>query len=72
MHDLEIVAVLERYLRDAGWPKPQVEAALLFAQIDGLHQHFVLDPEHYPVDALTEALVSRYAEPPRANRRRSS
>jgi len=68
----EIVAVLERYLRDAGWPKPKVEAALLFAQIDGLHQHFVLDPDHYPVDALTEALVIRYAEPPRARPRPDS
>jgi len=68
----EIVAVLERYLRDAGWPTPKVEAALLFAQIDGMHQHFVLDPDHYPVDALTEALVNRYAEPPRARLRPES
>jgi AcrR family transcriptional regulator len=73
----EIVAVLERYLREAGWPEPKLEAALLFAQIDGLHQHFVLDPDHYPVDALTDALVARYAAPPQppttpASRRRPS
>lgn len=58
----EIHQVLERYLREAGWPNPAHEALLLFAQIDGLHQHYVLDPDRYPVDALTERLVERYRE----------
>jgi AcrR family transcriptional regulator len=57
-----IVATLARYLRDAGFPQPEMEAALLFAQIDGLLQHYVLDPRTYPLDALIEALVDRYAQ----------
>jgi AcrR family transcriptional regulator len=60
----EIHRVLERYLRDAGWPNPKEEALLLFAQIDGLHEHYVLDPDTYPIDALIERLVERYRRPP--------
>ena len=60
----EIHHVLERYLREAGWPDPAHEALLLFALIDGLHQHYVLDPDRYPVDVLTERLVGRYRVPP--------
>jgi hypothetical protein len=56
--------VLERYLKRAGWPRPALEASLLFAQIDGLHQHYVLDPDHYPLDALIDTLAARYSAPP--------
>ena len=62
----EIHAKLERYLREAGWPDSQTEALLLFAQIDGVSQHFVLDPAHYPLDAVIEHLVSRYQSPEKA------
>src|SRR5262249_8519593 len=37
----EIHEKLGRYLRDAGWPDAKLEALLLFAQIDGLSQHYV-------------------------------
>jgi AcrR family transcriptional regulator len=55
-----IRATLERSLRAAGAADPAVEARLLFAAIDGLCQHFVIDPETYPLDAVVEALVARY------------
>ena len=67
----EIHRVLERYLTDAGVPQAALEARLLFAQIDGVHQHYVLDPDHYPIDALTERLVERYRQLPRPRRRRT-
>ncbi len=66
-----IVRALERYLRDAGWPNSKEEAQLLFAQIDGLHEHYVLDPTHYPLDALTERLVERYRHPPSSRKTRT-
>jgi hypothetical protein len=28
--------------------------------IDGVCQHYVLDPESYPLDAVAEAIVVRY------------
>ena len=59
----EIRRVLERYLREAGFPEPEIEAALLFALIDGVSQHYVLDPARYPLDAVVERIVARYRIP---------
>lgn len=56
-----IVRALERYLRDIDWPEADLEARLLFAQIDGLCQHYVLDPAHYPLDAVIGRLIARYS-----------
>ena len=52
---------LQGYLRDAGVPRPEIEAAALFALIDGISQHYVLDPDRYPLDAVIELVVARYA-----------
>ena len=57
-----IAESLERYLRDIEWPDPAIEARLLFAQIDGMCQHYVLDPQHYPLDRLVERLIARYSK----------
>jgi hypothetical protein len=67
-------ATLEQHLRDAGRPDPAIAARLLFAAIDGVAQHFALDPEGYPLDAVAEQLVAtmggapgRGAAPPGAS-----
>jgi len=56
----EIRRVLEGYLREAGFPDPEIEAAVLFALIDGVSQHYVLDPANYPLEAVIERIVARY------------
>jgi AcrR family transcriptional regulator len=56
-----IVRTLERYLDDIGWPDAAVEAQLLFAQIDGLCQHYVLDHRRYPLDQVIGRLIDRYS-----------
>jgi len=56
----EVRSTLERYLREAGLPAPEVEAALLFALIDGVSQHYVLEPELYPLEEVVEGIVGRY------------
>jgi AcrR family transcriptional regulator len=56
----EIRATLEQALRASGSAQPTVDAALLFASIDGVAQHYVLDPKGYPLQAVTEALVARF------------
>ena len=43
--------------RDLGHPEPEVEARVLFGSLDGCFQHFVLDPEHYPLDAVVRRLT---------------
>jgi AcrR family transcriptional regulator len=64
-----IVRTLEHYLADIEWPDAAIEARLLFAQIDGVCQHYVLDPGRYPLEQVIERLVARYAEgTPRAHR----
>ena len=60
-----ILRTLEGYLRDAGVSRPSVEAAVLFAVIDGVSQHYVLDPARYPLDDVIELVVARYAKPRR-------
>jgi AcrR family transcriptional regulator len=57
-----IVRTLERYLDDIRWPDAPIEARLLFAQIDGLCQHYVLDPKHYPLEQVIDRLVDRYTK----------
>ena len=51
-------ATLEGHLRAAGRPDPAVEARLLFGAIDGVAQHFALDPAEYPIDAVAERLIA--------------
>jgi AcrR family transcriptional regulator len=57
-----IARTLEGYLRRIEWPEPALEAQLLFAQIDGMCQHYVLDPQHYPLEPMIERLIQRYAQ----------
>lgn len=56
-----VVGKLERYLQDIGWPDAATEAQLLFAQIDGMCQHYMIDPERYPLHAVVERMISRYS-----------
>lgn len=60
----EVRATLEGYLREDGFDRPELESTILFALIDGIAQHYVLEPASYPLDEVLEVLVERYA--PRA------
>ncbi len=44
-------------LTELGRPDPEIEARILFGSLDGLFQHYVLDPEQYPLDAVIERLI---------------
>lgn len=56
---------LEALLRSAEGPSPEVQARVLFAAIDGAAQHYVMDPAHYPLDEVAEAIIQRFV--PRAS-----
>lgn len=47
---------------------PRIEAALFFAAFDGMCQHFVLDPKHYPLDAVSRGLLARFTPPATSDR----
>ena len=51
---------LAHFLPEAGVEQPELEAALLFALIDGASQHYVLEPSRYPLDALAERIIQRF------------
>jgi AcrR family transcriptional regulator len=53
---------IEEYFRNAGAARPDLEAALLFALVDGVAQHYALEPATYPLDAVIERMVERYRE----------
>ena len=59
-----IQATLARYLKDAGSTQPKLDAAMLFALIDGVSQHYVLDPQRYPLDAVTDRIVALFTHDP--------
>jgi AcrR family transcriptional regulator len=56
----EILATLEGHFRSAGSRRPAIDAALFFAAFDGLCQHYVLDPRHYPLEELASSLIERF------------
>ena len=55
-----ILATLRGYLAELGVRDPDIEARGLFAQIDGMCQHFATDPERYPIDAVAERVIARW------------
>jgi len=59
----EVRRTLERYLSEDGFEGPELEAAILFATIDGIAQHYVLDPHRYPLEEIVERVAARYAPP---------
>ena len=65
-----ILETLEGFLREAGAPDPVVDARLLFALIDGLAQHYLLDPDDFPLDACIERSVGFYRSLARQAKRR--
>jgi AcrR family transcriptional regulator len=53
----DIVQHLQRILADQA---TETEALALFAQIDGLCQHFAANPSSYPVDDVAEAAIAQW------------
>ncbi|WP_080682231.1 TetR/AcrR family transcriptional regulator [Sorangium cellulosum] len=51
-------------LAEIGRPEPELEARLLFAALDGVFQHYVLEPASYPLDAVIERLVHQHGGVP--------
>lgn len=53
-----VLEQLEALFEEAGFSDPGAEASLFFASLDGVCQHFALDPEHYPLEERTRALAA--------------
>jgi AcrR family transcriptional regulator len=57
-----IQSTLVRFVRAAGSRRPEVDAALLFALIDGVSQHYVLDPRAYPLSEVADRIVALFTD----------
>ena len=55
-----IRSTIARYLKAAGSARPELDAALLFALIDGVSQHYVLDPRRYPLHEVADLILARF------------
>jgi AcrR family transcriptional regulator len=55
-----IQSTLARYLEEAGSERPELDAALLFALIDGVSQQYVLDPRNYPLADVADRIVALF------------
>ncbi|MFD2998978.1 TetR/AcrR family transcriptional regulator [Pontibacter toksunensis] len=51
---------LKKNLEEAGVQSPELEAKLLFAAIDGMAAHYLLN-ENYPIDEVANLLIQRYS-----------
>ncbi len=53
---------LKQICQDLNVAHPETEARLLFAAIDGVCQHAMLEPDTYPFERVLEALLGNYQE----------
>lgn len=53
---------LEQICRDLNVAHPELEARLLFATIDGICQHALLEPDAYPFERVLEVLLGKYQQ----------
>jgi hypothetical protein len=61
---MTIQVTLARYLADAGSRQPGIDAALLFALIDGASQHYVLNPNGYPLAEVADGIIALFTRAP--------
>ncbi len=57
-----IRSTLEAHFLRIGAKDPVTEAAILFALIDGVAQHYVLEPETYPLQSVVDRIVALYTK----------
>ena len=57
-------AQLETLLREIGHPDAPALARVLFGAIDGVAQHYALEPDEYPLDSTVARLVRHFCQRP--------
>ena len=51
------------YLRSQQFEDPESETMIFAALLDGIGFHFIMDPEHYPIEKIKQTLIYRYVKP---------
>ncbi|MCC6463321.1 MAG: TetR/AcrR family transcriptional regulator [Saprospiraceae bacterium] len=60
----DIATRLSANFRRLGAAQPELEALLLFAQIDGITLQYLEAPDSYPLDAMQHFLIQKYHDEP--------
>jgi AcrR family transcriptional regulator len=47
-------------LRSLGRAEPEVEALILYSLVEGTIQQYLLDPDDYPLDLVSERIITQY------------
>jgi AcrR family transcriptional regulator len=50
------------YFDNQGFEDPEGETMLFAALLDGLGFHFILEPDHYPLEKVKQILINRYVK----------
>jgi len=50
------------YFENQGFEDPKGETMLFAALLDGLGFHFIMEPEHYPLEKVKQILINRYVK----------
>src|SRR6056297_3480621 len=58
----QIFGMAINYFEKQGFEDPQTETLIFGAMLDGIGFHFILDPEHYPVENVKNTLINRYVK----------
>lgn len=60
---------LRTYLAEAGWDSPDVEVEVLWALIDGVARHYLLQPDAFPLEPVIARIIGLYSPAPEPKRR---
>lgn len=52
--------ILSAYLKNKGFPNPDNMVRLFAATLDGVAMHYIMDPEHFPVDFAKKTLKHQF------------
>lgn len=55
--------MVTNYFKVQGYQKPEIEAMIFGAIIDGFMLDYVLNPDMYPIDDVVDEIVERYCKP---------
>lgn len=57
---MPFLTTLIEYFADQGVENPEAHARLLGATLDGISLNYVVDPEHFPIDEVTDLIIDKF------------
>ena len=58
----EMISMLTEYFIKRGVEDPEAEAVILGSLLDGVYMHYILNPDHFPLEAVKKKLIQIYCK----------